>query len=1154
LLAGDTYLLNFQPTGAATPNRYLADTGAVFAARGGGLSYGWSIDHTALARDRGVNADQRLDTFIHFHQNQQWEFALPNGYYAVTVSVGDPSFGSQHTINVEGVNYWTAAPLTANSFLTATHDVTVTDGRLSINQGAAGESATRIDYVHIVGLPSTPNASPSSPTITEPHTTGQLVHPGDVHMEAVGYFDADGHAHKSTDWEIWSVGPGAEPVWQTLGIEGVERNHTHMGDGVFINSHAGRDDLVSDPLHNFEFNTYTIILPGVTAGDELTIRAEMIDAIGGGGAGISGMVDSFSLFTPLNQQILDDGSFELAAPGTQSSNSAWTLNAEFDGIEPAAQFQAADWAAESGNIGIWFKGFRGTGANPVDAQVTQVITAPISGDYKLTFTAKVEQNFPSVIGGFQVTFSSDGPGGAQMVDLLDSSPREYELRVRYRDETGAVSGYATRRFTVAPASTTFPMELQDVTDFPAPTWIRTSGPSVSFPPSSPNLSQLRIESADGELLWSLTGSTVANPPALAHHVPLRMVVVAGSSGLVVETSKLSFRDESGLQRTIALPALNLAANQRLDLWVAIDGSTYYGTSAQTEPDFSNLAFSSDLAFVALQPGYEIDVVATGLRLPVNIAFVPNPGPNPEDPLYYVAELYGSIQVVRRDGTRQTFATSLLDYNPEGPFGGSGEQGLSGLAVQRDAVNPNVYHVYVGMLWDNNAPPGSAFHYPKVERLTSAAGGLSIASRTLLLNMQPETQGQSHQITNISIGPDNMLYVHMGDGFDFTTAQNLNQFRGKVLRMNLNGTAPSDNPFYNAANGISATDYVFAYGFRNPFGGAWRAADGKHYEVENGPSVDRLAQVNRGVNYGWNNTDASMATNAIYNWPTAHAPVNLDFIQQATFQGSQFPAGKMDHLFVSESGPTYARGPQTDGKRISEFVLNANGNLVSGPTTLVQYSGTGRGSVVALAAGPDGLYFSELYENSGANGPTAAGARIFRVRYVNPLAGDYNIDGVVDQADYAVWKENYGSNLFLAADGNRNGIVDTADYAVWRDNMSAQPFGGSGSVAVTEIAELAATSSEEKVAVDPWIPSPARQESTRRTSTLVAPRGPASSTNHDTAILSVLDSLETRPTRHGDSIRNATHIETGNADPTDCTNRPTATPTLDRLFDAWRLSL
>ena len=66
-----------------------------------------------------------------------------------------------------------------------------------------------------------------------------------------------------------------------------------------------------------------------------------------------------------------------------------------------------------------------------------------------------------------------------------------------------------------------------------------------------------------------------------------------------------------------------------------------------------------------------------------------------------------------------------------------------------------------------------------------------------------------------------------------------------------------------------------------------------------------------------------------------------------------------------------------------------------------------------------------------------------MRYENPLAGDYDIDGTVDQDDYTVWKNNFGSNLLLAADGNHNGVVDTADYAVWRDNFGAQPAAALG---------------------------------------------------------------------------------------------------------------
>ena len=50
----------------------------------------------------------------------------------------------------------------------------------------------------------------------------------------------------------------------------------------------------------------------------------------------------------------------------------------------------------------------------------------------------------------------------------------------------------------------------------------------------------------------------------------------------------------------------------------------------------------------------------------------------------------------------------------------------------------------------------------------------------------------------------------------------------------------------------------------------------------------------------------------------------------------------------------------------------------------------------------------------------------------PARGDFNWDGSVDVADYALWRVTYGLSRLLAADGNRDGIVDAADYTVWRD--------------------------------------------------------------------------------------------------------------------------
>jgi glucose/arabinose dehydrogenase len=387
----------------------------------------------------------------------------------------------------------------------------------------------------------------------------------------------------------------------------------------------------------------------------------------------------------------------------------------------------------------------------------------------------------------------------------------------------------------------------------------------------------------------------------------------------------------------------------------------------------------DVAWTPVQPGYTVDEVAGDLQLPTNIAFVPNPGSGPDDPLLYVTELYGTIKEIDRDGAVRDYATGLINFDPTGDFPGTGEQGLTGIVV-----DPSSGDVFASRLVDDSPPSGP--HYPQVIRLHSSDGRHTASSIQNVLYMPWETQGPSHQISNLSIGPDGKLYVHMGDGFDPSKGQDLSSFRGKVLRLNLDGSAPADNPFYDAGNGITATDYVYAYGLRNPFGGAWRAANGKHYEVENGPSVDRLARLDPGVNYGYDGSDASMHTNALYNWDPAHAPVNIAFVQSQTFGGSLFPTSQWDHAFVAESGPTYATGPQVQGKRIVEFDPDpAAGDEIGGhPHDLVEYTGTGKATAVGLAAGPDGLYFTELYKDLDYTSPIEPGARLFRIRYGSPV--------------------------------------------------------------------------------------------------------------------------------------------------------------------------
>ncbi len=571
---------------------------------------------------------------------------------------------------------------------------------------------------------------------------------------------------------------------------------------------------------------------------------------------------------------------------------------------------------------------------------------------------------------------------------------EYRLRVRHRDDSGQAgtewSAWSERGFRTAPPTEILPLTGDDILDSPTPRWIDSFGADLVLPPPPPPGTfppSLRIEQAGGAVLLEFRGhdgltNQLMNPGILPGHEPIRVVLSAGDEPSVAfPESELRFTDHEGDDITIYLPAMGASGSTEAIFWVSAAGASYFGQSGQTAPSFANPARSAPTPWIATRPGYKVDTVASGLRLPVNIAFVPESrlGDDPDDPFYYVTELYGTIKVVTRSGQVRDYAAGLLNFNPTGQFPGSGEQGLSGIVVHEATGD-----VFAGMLYDAGGP-----HYPKVVRFTSNDGGLTAATQTTILNMIGESQGQSHQISNMTFGPDGLLYVHMGDGFNAGTGQNLNSFRGKILRMNLNGTAPADNPFYNAGDGISARDYVFAYGLRNPFGGAWRASDGQHYMVENGPSVDRIARVVRSRNYLWDGSDNSMQAFAAYNWVPSSGPVNCVFVQPQTFDGSGFPAEMMDKMIVTESGATWATGPQSIGKRLTVWQLDAGGNLINGGETLVQYVGSGKATAVGLAAGPDGIYFTDLYKDQDYTSPVDRGANVLRVKFVG--AADFAAD-------------------------------------------------------------------------------------------------------------------------------------------------------------------
>jgi hypothetical protein len=247
----------------------------------------------------------------------------------------------------------------------------------------------------------------------------------------------------------------------------------------------------------------------------------------------------------------------------------------------------------------------------------------------------------------------------------------------------------------------------------------------------------------------------------------------------------------------------------------------------------------------------------------------------DDQRLYVVEQQGTIQTVR-DGSASTFVDLRAAVEGPGDSGAGGEQGLLGLAFAPDFQTSRLLYVY---FTDTNGDN-------RVEELRAPTDDAADpASRRLVLSI-PHPGAQNHNGGTLRFGPDGLLYLAPGDGgTGGAPAHDLNDLRGKVLRIDPHGSAPGQytipagNPF---AGQTGRRGEIWAYGLRNPYRFAFDRATGDLVVGDVGENmteeIDWLPAASgggKGADLGWNTCEGSFETGSATtpcSLPGAIAPV------------------------------------------------------------------------------------------------------------------------------------------------------------------------------------------------------------------------------------------------------------------------------------------
>jgi glucose/arabinose dehydrogenase len=229
-----------------------------------------------------------------------------------------------------------------------------------------------------------------------------------------------------------------------------------------------------------------------------------------------------------------------------------------------------------------------------------------------------------------------------------------------------------------------------------------------------------------------------------------------------------------------------------------------------------------------KPTFKVTTVATGLTVPWDLTWIGD--------VMLFDERAGRLWTKSPSARPQRVQIDLPALWTNGSEGG-----LLGLVADPDADRNKLFYTC------QSTSVGGQPHDVRVRRWKLNDATHASAEGDPVITGLPIGSGR-HNGCRLRFGPDGKLYVGTGDAAETNNAQSLSSLGGKVLRVNADGSIPTDNPFY--AQGGNAR-YVWTYGHRNVQGLAFRPGTDELWNAEHGTRRDDEVNVNvKGANYGW----------------------------------------------------------------------------------------------------------------------------------------------------------------------------------------------------------------------------------------------------------------------------------------------------------------